>query len=671
LVATGPKGLQGADALGKLAFMELREGRNRDAVAHVEQAGKILDGMRSQLPDPHMVTAVYNDIRGIAFMRLAEEQNCVTHHGPGACIMPIRGSAVHAIPEPGREAMKSWIEVARNRPGDLKARWLANIMAMVIGEYPDGLPEDLRIDFDKNQSTVEHLGEFTDVATAAGLADLNRAGGVTIEDFDGDGLLDWISSTSDPRGALRYRHNDGKGKFEDWTETAGLGDQLGGLNLISADHDGDGDPDLLVLRGGWMAEEGVIRMSLLRNDGGHFTDITREAGMDAAAPTQAAVWADFDGDGDLDLYVADELHELQHPEAGAFPARLYRNEGNGTYVDIAAEAGVTNDLQGKGVSAGDYDNDGDMDLYVSNVGPNRLYRNDGGMKFTDVAVPAGVIEPVGRSFVPFFFDYDDDGWLDLWVGAYDTQPSDLAADLLGLPRTSHSPRLYHNEHDGTFTDHAAEYGLDHPYAPMGCNFGDIDYDGWLDIYLGTGDPEYTSLMPNVMLWNDHGKRFLDVTKQTRLGHLQKGHGVSFVDIDGDGDQDIAHELGGFYRGDPFHNAMFLNPGPAGHFVWITFVGSGANRQAIGARIEVEVDTPAGRRVLHRAQGSVSSFGGSPLGRMEIGLGDAKAIREVRVRWPDGTKEVHRGLALDSHVEIREGEKDARPIEIRHVPIGSP
>ena len=221
-------------------------------------------------------------------------------------------------------------------------------------------------------------------------------------------------------------------------------EQLGGLNCIGGDYDNDGDVDLLVLRGAWLFDDGQIRNSLLRNNGDAgargFTDVTREAGLaEPARPTQAAVWGDFDNDGDLDLFVGNESRLETGPPVGNFPSQLFDNNGDGTFTDIAASAGVTNNRYCKGVAGGDFDNDGDLDLYVSNLGVNRLYRNNGNGTFSDVARRAGVMEPDGRSFAPWFFDYDNDGWLDLWVGAYDAKVQDVAADYLGLPGCSASP----------------------------------------------------------------------------------------------------------------------------------------------------------------------------------------------------------------------------------------
>ena len=156
--------------------------------------------------------------------------------------------------------------------------------------------------------------------------------------------------------------------------------------------------------------------------------------------------------------------------------------------------------------------------------------------------------------------------------------------------------------------------------------------------------------------NDAARRFQDVTKSGGFGHLQKGHGVAFADFDDDGDQDIYHQLGGFYKGDKFHNALFQNPGHGNHYLVLRLEGRKTNRMGVGARIKVVVETPSGAREIHRAVGSVSSFGGSPL-RQEIGLGNAAAISRVEIRWPvSGIVQVLENVSLDSSILIVEGEK---------------
>jgi hypothetical protein len=318
------------------------------------------------------------------------------------------------------------------------------------------------------------------------------------------------------------------------------------------------------------------------------------------------------------------------------------------------------------VAAGDYDNDGDMDLYVSNIGPNRLYRNDGGMKFTDVAVELGLTEPKGRSFACWFFDFENDGDLDIWVNAYDAKTADVARSAMGQKHNASAPCLYRNEGNGTFTNVAGEVGIDRAWLPMGCSFGDFDNDGWLDVYLGTGDPMYESLMPNIALRNDRGRRFQDVTGSSGLGHLQKGHEVVFVDLDDDGDQDIFHQLGGFYPGDAFRNAFFLNPGHGNHFVDIQLVGTESNRQGIGARITVLLEEHGGRRAIHRAVGSISSFGQVPR-RQEIGLGNATSIAAIEIWWPkSGKRQTLSGVPLDSSIRVTEGKDGFEQLQLHPV-----
>ena len=660
------------ELLYRLTGLKVQQGDSARAVECIDEALSLLEeGLRtSSRPETlqHALQIVLK-ARGLAYLTLAEDRNCVAHHNPQSCIFPIEGGGIHVERGPAEEALKSFVRYLELQPDDQGARWLLNIAAMTIGRHPDAVPQQLRIAFDRVPAEPS-IEPFVNVAGRLGIDTFNSAGGVIVEDFDADGYLDIVTSTFDPYGPLTYYRSRGDGGFENLSAPSGLDQQLGGLNTIGADYDNDGDPDILVLRGAWLFTDGQIRNSLIRNNGdGTFSDITRRAGLaDPPMPTQAAVWGDFDNDGDLDLYIG---NESPADRSSHFPAQLFRNNGDETFTDVAAQAGVTNDGYAKGVAAADYDNDGDLDLFVSNVGPNRLYRNDGDGTFADVAPELGVTGVPPRSFAPWFFDYDNDGWLDLFVGAYDAKVEDVARDYQGLPHDGSSPSLYHNNGDGTFTDVAPEMGLDRPYLPMGASFGDVDNDGFQDIYLGTGNPGFETLVPNVLLRNDRARRFVDATTAAGLGHLQKGHGIAFADFDHDGDQDIYHQLGGFYPGDAFANALFLNPGGTGHYLKLRLVGLKSNRPGVGARIRVVVETPYGTREIHRAVGSVSSFGGSSIRRQEIGLGDATRILELSVWWPaSGIRSTYLEVPLDSLVELTEGAAETRRLPHRLLESGT-
>jgi hypothetical protein len=189
---------------------------------------------------------------------------------------------------------------------------------------------------------------------------------------------------------------------------------------------------------------------------------------------------------------------------------------------------------------------------------------------------------------------------------------------------------------------------------MGANFGDLDNDGWLDIYVGTGEPDYRALVPNRVFRSAGGERFLEVTSSGGFGHLGKGHGVAFGDLDGDGDQDIYQVIGGAREGDVGKNILFENPGHGNRWLTLRLEGVRANRSGIGARVTVRVETPDGPRAIHRLVGSGGSFGASSL-QLEIGLGNATALDEIEIRWPGGESEVHRGLFLDRVYRIVEGD----------------
>ena len=639
----------------------LRLGESDEAVEQIDQAFAMLHS-RKLMPSIAMHKA-----RAMVYLRHAEVINCINRHNDECCIFPIRGRGVHHDQSAAREAKHSLMTVLNEEPDNLLVQWLLNIACMALSEYPDAVPLRFRIPAETLDLTSDN-NRFVDVAPKLGIDTFNLCGGVIVEDFNGDDLLDIVTSTYDPRGPLAFYRNAGDGTFTDETKAAGLDNQLGGLNCIGADYDNDGDMDVLVLRGAWLTDDGRIRNSLIRNNGdGTFSDVTSAAGLAAPAyPTQCATWGDYDNDGDLDLFVGNESRMGLPNPSGDYPCQLFRNNGDGTFTDIAANAGVTNDRYTKGVAAGDYDNDGDLDIYVSNGGKNRLYRNDGNGTFTDVAEELSVTHPEGRSFACWFFDYNNDGWLDLFVTGYSARPADLLADYRGQAHRAVLPCLYENQRDGTFKNVTDRVGLDHVYLPMGANFGDIDNDGYLDICLATGDPEFETLMPNVMLRNEEGNHFRDVTFVNGFGHLQKGHGVAFADFDHDGDQDIYNQLGGFYPGDAYHNAMFINPGNDNHHLTLQLRGTQSNRSGIGCRITVETSMPASRnpgatasstKTLHRAVGAVSSFGGSPF-RQEIGLGKSTSIVRLTVEWPtSGIVQQFTEVPVDRMIRITEGQPD--------------
>jgi hypothetical protein len=406
-----------------------------------------------------------------------------------------------------------------------------------------------------------------------------------------------------------------------------------------------------------------VRLSLLRNDGdAGFTDVTRDAGLAARAyPTQAGAWADYDNDGWLDLYVGSEADD----DGVAYPSRLFHSRGDGTFEEVAEKAGVENFRMAKGVAWGDYDGDGYPDLYVSNIGSNRLYHNNRDGTFTDVAAAAGVAGPGKRNFPTWFFDYDNDGRLDIFDAAYSATTDDVAAVYFGKTAAEGHPHLYHNEGNGTFRDVSIEAGLTDPLLPMGSNYGDLDNDGWLDFYLGTGNPSFESIMPKRMFRNVGGKRFENVTFSGGFGHLQKGHGVVFADLDEDGDEDVFEQMGGAYPGDAYPSVLYENPGNGNAWVKLRLVGSKSNRSAIGARIEVVVPESQGRpRSIFRTVGAASSFGGSPL-RQEIGLGSADRIVRIEVQWPaSGRRQVFRDVEPRRSYVVREAEDRLEPVPLR-------
>jgi hypothetical protein len=630
------------------------EGQPEQAYQRMVQARSLAEG-RDDLAREWLFTIIY--FQGVTALRLGENENCIFCRGESSCILPISPSAVHINPRGSRLAVEHFTEYLQQFPDDLEVRWLLNLAGMTLGEHPAGVDSRYLLSLNRWRHCEFNIGRFRDIAPQLGVNRLNHAGGGIMEDFDNDGLLDLVVTAMNPAAPMALFRNKGDGAFEDRTQSAGLADQLGGLYCVQADYNNDGHMDIFIPRGAWLSIP--IRPSLLRNNGnGTFTDVTKEAGLLDPVNSISACWADYDNDGFLDLFVCCERQ----------PNRLYHNQGNGSFVEVAAKAGVQGNMGTcKGAAWIDYDNDGYPDLFCSNVQGTQLFHNDRDGIFHEATSSAGIDGPL-YGFSCWAWDFNNDGWLDILATCYDHTVEEVVKGLLGQPHRAHSTKLYRNLNGRGFQDVAKEAGLDQVYAAMGSNFADFDNDGFLDFYLATGDPNLSTLVPNRMFKNVAGKRFAEITANSGTGHLQKGHSVACGDWDRDGNIDLFVQTGGFSDGDRFHNLLFQNPGQGNHWLTLKLVGKKTNRAALGARIKV-VTAGAEPLTIHRHVTSGSSFGANPL-QQTIGLAKADRIALLEIHWPtSGTTQVFHDIAADQAIEADEFAANYRRLDWK--PIRKP
>jgi len=627
------------DALGEhhsLAQLEAYQGNMDQAIEQWRADYEIAtDAVPAAVPK-------FLEALGIAYLHKSEMENDAYRRPGERCIFPPRASFKYPDPADSQKAVEYFTKYLEQKPDDLEVKWLLNLAYLTLGNYPEAVPPKFLVPLSAFASQAS-VGRFTDIAPRLGMDFFSMAGGIVVDDFENNGRLDIVTSGVGVCQPMRYFHNNGDGTFSDQSVKSGLHDQLGGLNLIQADYNNDGCLDILALRGGW---EFPQRMSLLQGHcDGTFTDVTKESGLAATVnATQTAAWADIDNDGLVDIFVGSE----------SGPAQLFHNKGDGTFEDIAHAAGVDRTAFTKAVVAADYDNDGYPDFYLSNYnGDNFLYHNNRDRTFTEVARAAGVQDP-WASFPAWFFDYDNDGWPDLFVSSYAGSSDEVMRSYLHQPTNGENLKLYKNMGNGTFKDVSKEAGIDRIFMPMGSNFGDIDNDGYLDIYLGSGASPYTAVVPSVLLKNDEGKKFLDVTAASGTGELHKGHGVAFADIDRDGDEDILSVVGGATPGDSHAFRFYENPGNENDWINLRLVGVKTNRAAIGARITVTVENPPHPpRSIYRTVGSGGSFGASPL-EQHVGLGKSGTIRNIEVWWPaSNTRQKFTDVGKNQFIEIKE------------------
>jgi enediyne biosynthesis protein E4 len=554
-------------------------------------------------------------------------------------------------------------------PGDSRARAAyARALLRSTSTSPPGVPAPIAprfVDTTEKSGIAIHVVNG-DSAEKKYLLE-SMGGGVAVIDYDNDGRMDiyFVNGSTiaearagkPARRSVLYRNN-GDGTFKDVTESARLLNRYWGQGVLAADLTGDGFQDLYLLNFG-------PNVLYVNNGDGTFRDATKEAGVGDPRWSSAAAAADYDKDGDLDLFVANyvgyDLNDL--PTGGEFCTyrgapvscgprglkgagdTLYRNNGDGTFTDVSKQAGVNDakGLYGLGAAWGDYDNDGDPDLFVANdATPNYLYRNDGG-KFTDVAVEAGVaLSEDGREQSGMgveFEDLDNDGWLDIMVTNFSEDYN----------------TFYRNTGQGYFRDESARMGLvadSWRDLSWGVGFFDFNNDGWKDVFIANGHiyPQVDRVTKDLK-YKQANKLYINTgaarLQAAALPGLKSYRGAAFADFNNDGFIDIIVSAL-----DERPTLLMNQPERDKHWLTVALVGSGANRFGVGARVEV-TDS---KRKQHREVKAGGSYASSNDPRLHFGVGASTTIDEVRVIWPSGKVSKLAGIAADRIVTIHE-EKD--------------
>lgn len=640
----------------------LNAGRNKQCISKIESMLKHNGLSYETLVDSDLGMKAIETL-ALAYLRLGEEENCQINHNEHSCIIPFKKEAIHTLKTGSQKAITLFTLLDNVTPND-RYKWLINIACMTLGSHPKNVPNGKLIKYPNWNLEQKNFPEFRDVASKLGVDVNGLSGGVCLDDFNGDGWIDLFTTSYGMNDQAKFFINNGKGGFIDATEQSGIQGIVSGLNCIHADYDNDGDKDIFILRGAWLGAHGKHPNSLLQNDGnGNFKDVTRSAGLFSLHPTQTAAWADVNKDGFLDLFIGNESLDYK-----SNPCELYINQGDGTFLEQAQQFGLGNIKRFvKGVSFGDINQDQWPDLFISaNGAKNLLYVNEKG-RFQEIGEQAGIQMPI-HSFPCWFWDVNNDGFQDLFVSSF-TMPKygllgqDFAKELKGEIVDTEKPSLYLNNKDGSFSDRSKEYRIDKTLFAMGSNFGDIDNDGYLDFFIGNGSPDYGDLIPNRMFRNAEGLKFEEVTSAGRFGHIQKGHGIGFADLDQDGDQDIYAVMGGAYDGDVFTNVLYENPMSKYNWVVFELIGVTTNRSAIGSLLELGV---SGRKIF-RSIGTGGSFGANSL-QAEIGLGSSKKIDQLTIHWQNGEKQTFFNVQGNQKYIITEGDSSLEKSKYQYVPF---
>ncbi|HGE70479.1 TPA: T9SS type A sorting domain-containing protein [Candidatus Poribacteria bacterium] len=457
-------------------------------------------------------------------------------------------------------------------------------------------------------SSSAFCDEFINKTEIANLAGSEVNNGIAFADYDNDGDLDLYVS-ADPSDLL-YRNNS-DGTFTEVAIESGISFVGDGVGIAFGDYDNDGDLDIYI-----PVNDGAD--VFFQNDGkGIFKDITKGVRIDNLARARSASFADFDRDGYLDIYVVNE----------DMPNILYKNINGKYFVDVAPKMGVADAGPGRCGIWGDYDNDGDLDLYVTNKGAsNILYQNEGN-GFKDVTNFAGVSAD-DESTGAVFADYDNDGYLDICVGGYK------------------KVFLFHNNGNGTFTDLSEIVGIENSGTNCTPAFGDFNNDGYLDLYLAVWKGK------SVIYYNNGNGTFRDVTDELEMGNFGNSWSAISGDYDKDGDLDI------YVSFTTRSNILYENQGNKNNWLQVKTIGSLSNRDGIGTRIKVTAD---GKIQIREISGG-TAYGSQDSFIAHFGLGEKTKVDMVEVFWQSGVKTRLKNISANQMIVVKENLSAVDPSE---------
>jgi enediyne biosynthesis protein E4 len=534
--------------------------------------------------------------------------------------------------------------------------WVAGIMGLACGDSGAGPVQFV----DVTRSLGINFVHYNGLSEEKRLPETDGSGAAFF-DYDGDGLLDlYLVNSGD---LLRGReghdnalyHNETE-RFTDRAVAAGVVGREYGMGVVVGDYDNDGDADLYLTNWG--------EDMLYRNRGeGTFADATKDAGLGNREWGSSAAFLDYDNDGDLDLFVVNYVDFTleNHPWCGHQalelrfycdprqhrPTRdvLYRNEGDGTFIDVSQSAGITESGNGLGVACWDHDNDGDADIYVANdMGPNFLYENQGDGSFTDVGLLTGIaLSADGATQAGMGIDtgdYDNDGDADLFVTNFQLENN----------------ALYRNDgfvySEVSFQAGLGEISLN--YLGFGTNFFDFDNDGWLDIVVANGHvhdnieqyDELVTYAQKAQLFRNNQGRYEEYTAEAGEAFAVDyvGRSTALGDYDADGDLDLLLTQSG-------REAVLLrnDGGNRGNWLQIELQGVHSNRDGVGAKVHVRMDSLRITREVKAGSGYQSSSQKA----LFFGLGVSERVESIEVSWPSGKKQVLQDIAANQLLPIVE------------------